>query len=299
MRELVRHGYDTGPSALRSRLDSLPHRSRNPQLSAPEVDVRPPHADHLAPAKPCIAAKQSGGLDARVDLGGRVDETHVVGRLEEPELGRQQLQELDPARHLREDLPIDRDVQHLAQHREHVVRGLRVLREHRPLELLDVLVGDLVEAPGTEEREQAAPEDALLRVDAARLVAVGAAVVLDEPRRELLERGDLDGRIDPSVVVDAARAAREQSIGGADTPNSRATPAWASGSQRWGSVGSGEVGLAGGSDGAGSSDGAARAAPPREAAARLELRATSPARRARRNPFTVRRSGRALRGIGT
>src|SRR6185295_10553211 len=124
-------------------------------------------------------------------LHRRFDEPLVLTELVGSWDGVAHLEELDRARHGRDDLPLERDAEKLAEDREHVVHGLAALRREVRLEMLDVLVGDRIELLVAEYRNEMVPRDRLLRLDAARLLAVGRRVAFDESRVKLFEGRDL------------------------------------------------------------------------------------------------------------
>src|SRR6185295_7434099 len=64
-------------------------------------------------------------------------------------------------------------------------------RRNTHLELLNLSAADFFQRQGAEPRIQVMLEDPLLAVDGARFLAIRSSVFLDEPRSELLERGNV------------------------------------------------------------------------------------------------------------
>jgi hypothetical protein len=101
------------------------------------------------------------------------------------------LEQLDSAGSAIDDAPLDGHLEHLAEHVDDVVDGLRAVLPEARLQLRHVLVGDAVELFRAERGHQMQMQNPLLGVDRARLLAVGQRVALDEPLLELLEGRDL------------------------------------------------------------------------------------------------------------
>ena len=78
-----------------------------------------------------------------------------------------------------------------AQHRQHVVDGLRRPLRQRVLQLLDVLVRDRVQPLVPSNGTRCTLQDGLLRGDPARLLPIRPRVAVEEPRRELFKCGHL------------------------------------------------------------------------------------------------------------
>ena len=137
-----------------------------------------------------LTAQEDKDVRARVDLLRGVHHAAEFFHLVEARRGRPGLHQTDLARHVREHAPLHGDFEELGQSGERVVDRLRAVPRKRGLEERQTLRRDLIETSIAQVRKDANAEHAILRVDAARLLTVGACVAVDRSRSELAKRRD-------------------------------------------------------------------------------------------------------------
>ena len=185
--EPARHRHAPRTSAFGHRRLPSPLRALHRDEAEADVDVAPLQRHHLAASQPGVAAEQHHRPAAGIDQPRRLDERAVLVEVVERHRRGRHLHQLDLGRHGVDDAPAHRDLEAGVKHRQDVVHRLRRARDQPPFETLHVFIMDIIELLASEQRQEVRPEDALLGLHAARLLAVGAGVALHVPRLELAE----------------------------------------------------------------------------------------------------------------
>src|SRR6202040_3982633 len=112
------------PPTLRRSYLSVPVRTSDTKLPLREIDIAPLERDHLAAPQPGLTAQQHDQVRPLIDCPCDIDQPLVLLEVVERRCSLLDGQQLDPARHPLDHVPLDSLLQQDAQDGENVVHRL-------------------------------------------------------------------------------------------------------------------------------------------------------------------------------